>query len=1181
MQSNLKQTCLLIAGLLLACAAATAQDFRGAITGAITDATGANVPNAKISVRNIATNTAIDTVTDANGGYTVLYLLSGEYEVSVTANGFKQLVRKGISIQVGDKRTLNLTLELGAVNESVTVTSDAPLLESETGTAGQIIDQRRISELPLSDGNPFVLARLASGIAITGGPAALGTAQQPFANQTVSDFKTNGVAGGNQFTLDGVPNQNGNQNESNVAFVPPADAVQEFKVSTASFDAQQGHTGGATVEVSLKSGTNKFHGTLYEFVRNDAFSANSFFANRAGVDQQSLRYNRFGATIGGPVFLPRFGEGGKNFYNGRNRTFFFFAYEELIQKTPSTAINTVPTAAQREGDFRALLAQGITIYDPATARVSGTRVVRDPFLNNLIPANRISPIARNYLRYYPLPNQPGDATGRDNFNSFFGANTNDFDSQSVRIDQTVSQKQRFFVRYGHNFRLQNRENFTGTVNGLNPSGTFEFRTNHNAAFDHIYNFNATTLLNVRLGYVYWIVTAQRQHQNVFDPATLGFSPQTVSQFAGDLYLPRFSIGGFSSLGESRGSSRTTNLYSFQPTLTKIAGKHNWRAGYDFRSFRENNLPTAHSSGQYTFGTDFTRQNDQAATAATIGQQFAAFLLGLPTTNEIVRGVTRSNQTLYHGVFVQDDWKVSRKLTLNLGLRYEYEAAPTERFNRNVRGFDFDAASPIAAQATAAYAASPIPELPASAFKVRGGLLFADTNNRSFFGGDKNNWQPRVGFAYKFNKQSVVRGGYAHYAVPLNTEGVNQPGFSQTTTQAGSNDRGLTFAATIFNPFPNGVVEPAGASLGLATFIGQDVFITPANRKLAQVYRYELNVQRELPGGFLLEVGWTGNHVADLSVGVNLNTVPRQYLSTSPIRDQNQINFLTALVPNPFRGLAPGTTLNNATIARQQLLRPFPQFGAVDTYRQDGTNDYNAGRIRIEKRFKRGYSFLATYTRAKNISRDNLLNDTDAEIERRIDPDDVPHRFVMSGIYEVPIGRNRRFGGGMNRVLDALIGGYQLSGIYQYQNGRPMLLGNIYFTCGDKALKSVGSGATVDGAFGTSCFYFDDAAVQTNGVLDPVKQRNDQRIRLASNVRTLPTRLDSFREQPLWIADLSVLKNFRVIEGVRLQFRAEFLNAFNHALFNTPNRDPTNSNFTKITSQGNRPRDVQLGLKLIF
>jgi hypothetical protein len=1110
----------------------------------------------------------------------------------VEAKGFKKAARQGVEVRVGDKLQLNMQLEVGNVSETVNINSDAPLLETNTGSAGQVIDRRRISELPLSDGNPFVLARLAPGIAYNGDLLF----SRPFDNGGASGIVADGAPLGNEFTLDGTPNQASGRR---VAFVPPADAVQEFKVETASFDAQQSHTAGATVNVTLRSGGNSLHGTAYEFVRNDILSANNFFNNLnhpLGLDENGkakrdvTRYNRFGGTIGGPVFLPRFGEGNKPYLDGRNRSFFFFSYEGLKDAFQEPGFFTVPTVAMRNGDFSALL-PAITIYDPATARLRADgRVERSPFPGNKISADRFSPVAQAYLKFYPLPNvATSDPLGTSNY---FSSNPrgDNFNSESARFDQNVGDRQKFFVRYSHNWRRESRGNWTGEVNGIRPTGNYLFRINHSGTFDHVYNFSPTTILNTRVGFSRFVEANQRQHQGEFNPASLGFSPATAAFFGDASYLPRFEITGLSVLGDTVGDTTTFNIYSVQPTLTRIFGGHSLKMGYDFRAYRENNIPSAHAGGRYDFGNNFTRQLDNSASVAG-GQPFASFLLGLPTGGLIDRNTARSNQSLYNAMFIHDDWKVTHKLTLNLGVRYEIEGATNERYNRNIGGFDPTVASPIEAAARAAYATSPIAEVPVGNFNVKGGLLFASKDNRSFWDADKNNVQPRVGFAYQLNDKTVLRGGWGVFTAPLIIAGIIQTGFSQASNIVPTLDNGVTFRASLFSPFADGVTPPPGASQGLSTFLGRDIAFLPSSVQNPQTQRWEISVQRELPGNWLVEASYVGNYGYDVvntdpSTINFVNAVPRQYLSTSLSRDNTTNNFLTAQVSNPFRNLLPGTSNNGATIARSQLLRPFPEFGNIGSIRNDGSSIYHGGQFRAEKRFSKGYTFLAAYTWSKYIERVFLLNVQDTDLERRISRDDIPHRFVASGIWELPFGKGRKWGAGWNGFIDTFLGGWQTQAIYQWQSGRPLDLRdrNVYFNGDPSVLRADISSANADPSrkvFDISGFYFHDATVQTNGADDPAKQRADQRIALVNNVRYFPSRLPGLRGQNLNLCDFSVIKKIRIYEKLNLELRGEFLNAFNHVQFNDPETNPTSANFGRVTSQANLPRNVQIGLKLIF
>jgi hypothetical protein len=651
-----------------------------------------------------------------------------------------------------------------------------------------------------------------------------------------------------------------------------------------------------------------------------------------------------------------------------------------------------------------------------------------------------------------------------------------------------------------------------------------YRVNDGVTYDHVYSMNAATLFNLRAGWSRFQEPNVRQHEGLFDLSTLGFSPTTLGYFGSASYLPRFDFDALSDIGENIGATTVHSIYSMQPTMTRFFGKHSVRVGYDLRLYRENGSEPGRVAGLYEFRSNYTRQRDNSA--GLFGQDVAAFLLGLPTGGSIERNAERLNQTWYHGLFVQDDWKVSNTLTVNFGLRYEYEGATSDSLNRNVRGFDGEAAVSIAAAARAAYAASPIPELPVSAFNVRGGLQFASDDHPGFFDPDGNNIQPRVGFAYSVSDRTVIRGGVGVYTVPNIIFGNFQPGFSASTPIVTTLDNGLTFRANLVNPFTDGVADPVGSAQGADTFLGRELSrVVPVEFDNAHNLRYTIGVQRELPGQWLVEAAYAGSRGWDLTTGgggqageIDLNAVPAQYLSTSQVRDQATINFLTAQVPNPFRGLLPGTSFNGATIARQQLLRPFPHFDNVRTRADNGTSKYNSAQFKLEKRFTQGYTVLAAYTWSKFTEKVFKLNPSDAEYEERLSEFDVPHRFVISGIWELPFGRDRRWVS-QSALADAVIGGWSVQAIGQMQSGRPISFHdrNIYFNGDLDSLKTNYSGDTNLPVFDISGFYFNDLPT-------PAAQRADQRIRLANNVRYFPSRVPGLRGQGLHLWDISFVSS---------------------------------------------------------
>jgi hypothetical protein len=618
-------------------------------------------------------------------------------------------------------------------------------------------------------------------------------------------------------------------------------------------------------------------------------------------------------------------------------------------------------------------------------------------------------------------------------------------------------------------------------------------------------------------------------------------------------------------------------------------------------YQENRREQTFQAGQYNFNNDFTRLNDlnpSIPLEQNQAQSMAALLLGVPTGGNFPLLANRAATAKYHGIFVQDDWKITRRLTLNLGLRYELDMGTTERYNRIIRDFDPTVVSPAEAAVRANYARSPIPEIAPNDFRLRGGLIFADENNRPAFNADRNNFQPRIGLAYQLKDRTAIRGGWGMFMVPFVMDALNQNGFSRNTQLIASPDRGLTFLASLANPFPTGYVPEINR--GADSLLGQNPgTIVPTNRKNGMVQRWEVSLQRELPGRWLIEGAYIGNRGYDLTTGIDANPIMRQYQSTSPVRDQALINFLDTPVQNPFRNVEQfrGTNLYTATVInRSQLLRPFPQYTGLAMERYDGASSYHAGQLRVEKRFSKGYTFLGTYAWSKYLEQTTLLNPTDERYEKRLSDADSPHRAALSGIWELPFGRGRTWGSNWRGLTEFLVGGFQVQGIYQFQRGRPLTIGNIYFngnlsdlnmTIASSTIGAVGTTNILDNTFQRDIretgFYFTDDAVRTNGQLDYTKQRNDPRIQLGNNIRTLPSRVSNFRDGNISLLDVSLIKNFAFTERVRLQARAEAINSLNRAHFFGPNLNPRDANFGRVTNSDSPvlPREFQIGLRLVF
>jgi len=1157
--------------LLLAPPAVTGQEARATILGRVTDPSGALVVGAKVQATNTATNRTAVSVTNEQGNYEIPYLLPGLYKVQVELAGFKRAVRDQIELRVSDRMSLDFALEVGDVAESVVVTGETPLLESQTASIGMIMEERRVTSLPIVGGNPFYLVRLSPGVISVDGRYAGNPIDQGAATGVI----VNGTrSGSSEAMIDGTPNMT----ERNQLFSPPQDIVQEFKTHTASFDASLGHAAGAVTNVSLKSGTNTLHGTAYHF--DSRWRAVPWHTNKyiydptTGADFEAKKklmiegwlHQHWGASLMGPVVLPKL-------YNGRSRTFWTFAYEGLYIRRNLSGTYTVPTLWQRKGDFSDLLRVGgqYQIYDPATTRPApqAGRFLRDPLPGNVIPAGRLDPVALKILPYWPEPNQPGTADFRQNY---FRTRSINRDNRNMigRLDENFGQNHRFF------FRLNNaqHDNRSDTLPGI-ATGDILDRTGYGVALDDVYVFSPRLLLNLRYGLSYQQAITSRFSQG-FDLASLGFPAGLIGEIRrkndpAGIAFPQITGTSYTELGNNGGNATTTYYHTLGATLTSLRGGHSMKIGAEYRLMRENGYGYGNVAPQINLGTIYTRGPLDTSPAAPIGQDLASLLFGRPSGGQITINASRAEQSAYTSFFLQDDWRVTRRLTLNLGLRYEYEGPTTERFDRTVRDFDFSSPNPISAAALANYARAPIPELPPASFKTLGGLRFAGVSGRprGLWNGDRNNFAPRAGLACQLNAHTVLRAGYGIFFDVLGIDrfDVNQAGFSQTTSLIPSLDNGITFRATLSNPFPDGLQVPAGATAGLATYLGRGVSYFHERPLNPYMQRWSFSIQRELPWRVLIEPAYVGNRGTKLGVSREFDPVPRQYLSTLPERDQPTIDYLSFQVSNPFYGIPEfaGTALSSLRVARSQLLRPYPHFQGISANLPVGYSYFHSLQVGVEKRLSSGVNFQVAWTWSKFMEATSFLNATDPVPYKVISDQDNTHRFVFSGIYEVPFGRGKKWGSSAPWWMDLWIGGWQLQGWYEGQTGDALGFGNAIFRGDLKDIPLPVSQRRTERWFNV------DAGFE-----------RDSRKQLASNIQTFPPRFSGIRADGINNFDLSLFKHFRIREGLRAQVRIESFNALNHVQFAAPNTNPYSTAFGAITGElGHGQRQITLAVKLIF
>jgi hypothetical protein len=1159
--------CLILATLFTG-PALFGQDARGRIGGRVLDPSGAPIPHATVDVTEASTGVKISGKSNEAGSYDVPYLMPGIYTLVVSAPGFKSYERTNVEVRVADRVTVDVTLTLGPVNESVTVTGQTSLVDVATANMGQVTDKRRIVEMPLPGGNSLTLAQFAPGVIYLDVPnhptLGIGAIDQ------VSNLAVNGTRNGNvEFTVDGAPSMTG----TTVSFSPPTEMVAEVKVQTATYDASTGRVPGGNINIVLRTGANQLHGNLQWFHTNqhlrnvDLFSRQFLYDPSSGpvTDAKRLQanplniMNRYSGTASGPVLLPKL-------YDGHNRTFWAFSFEGLSrpQLVPGSPVS-VPTLAERGGDFSALLKVGpnYQIYDPATIAAAGSgRFSRQTFPQNIIPPARLDKLATSFLKYWPDPNQGGNADGVNNYRPLT-TQANHQKNIVAKVDHNFNERNRAFVRYNYASQLY----IANPLMGTKTNTPDRFRHTNGAVLDDIHVFSPSLLNDFRVG-----LTRYEQSNTPelagFDLTGAGFSPTLAAAIDPRArQFPTLSVSGYQSLGGAANNDAVTNYLTASNDLTWSKGPALLRFGGEFRLYRSNSWALGGQNPTLNFNQTWTNGPMDNSPAAPIGQGLASYLLGIPSGGSITLADSYADQSYNYALYIQSDWRVTRTLTVNAGVRYDYDAPVTERFNRSVGTFDFTATDPLAAQALAKYAQNPIPEVPASQFRVNGGLTFAGLNGRprAIWESSHLNCAPRVGLAWQAQRDTVIRVGYGIFFVPqgVDRNTVNQNGFTAATTLNPSLDNGLTFIASLANPLPNGLSQPLGAKGGLLTGVGQAVTFFPTSQKSAYMQRFSGGVQRQFPGRILLDLSYVGNRGTKLSVTRQYDAVPGVYLSRSPVRDTQTINFLTAAVPNPFYPLLPGTNLSGTSVARSQLLRPYPEFTGITASEPDGFSWYHSLQLLAERRFSHGFTAQFNWVWSKFMEATSFRNDTDPVPAPVISDLDRRHVLHSTGIYELPFGKGKPLlpsAKGMTRVL---VEGWQLQVTWQSNSGTPLGFGNALLIASVKDIPLPSGQQTIARWFNTAAFNTRSA---------------DQ---LTQNIVTLSTRFSGVRAPGTNIWNISGIKNFSLAEKAMLQFRAEFLNAFNHTNLAAPNTTPTSSAFGSITAANGFPRFVFFGLKLSF
>ena len=1130
-----------------------AQDVRASISGTVSDPSGAAVADAMVTATNTANNATVVAKTNASGVYLTPFLAPGAYQLSVEAAGFRKYVQTDINLQTLDKLRLDVQLQLGAVSDSVTVEASVATLQTETASRSQIISNEMIANIPTQGRNPFQLVWASPGVVKSGGWRYL----RSFDIGGTTGFSVNGGrSSDNEVLQDGISDV---QSSRQVIHVPTMDSVAEFKILTNNYDAQYGRTGGGVVTIVTKSGTNDLHGIVYEYFQNDKLNANQFELNQPQTGYPNGRkppnnINAYGFQAGGPVLIPKV-------FNGKNKLFWLIAYEGMKQRSADPGIVTVPIMDIRGGDFTNLYngsGQQILIYDPLTTQSDGSRT---PFSGNKIPSARLNPVAVNALKYYPAPTSSGIGPNHVQNYPYPSRWGGDLAQLIGRVDFSINPKNNVYFRYGQNpyseFRglvfIQN----INQVNPAEPTGNAPLiRNGRNWNWNWTSTLSPRMTFDLRAGLSRWEETTGSIYGTGFDQTQLGVDPNLLKQFT-RVGFPLFTFSGadYQNFGPSRLTSYSVDeVYTVQPNFNLVVGKHFLKFGAEGRKYNDFSLNPGVATGGYDFTKTWTQANKNTGDAVS-GNSLASYLLGYPNSAYDDRNIDYAYTHFYYAGFFQDDWKATSRLTVNIGLRYDYERPVTERYDRMVKGLDLNAASSVA--------------------PYKGTVLFANVagQSRGSYNGDKNNFAPRIGLAYRLGSKWVIRGGYGLYYLGMWYPGNNQ-GFSQRTNATISTD-GLTPAVTLTNPFllqPGGQLLAAiGSAQGAASFLGQSPSGVYQDTVAPFSHQFSFDIQRELPGSLLVEVGYVGNQTRKLPINVGLNYLPANQLGQAS-------SFYTTQVTNPMAGLIPlAPALNGATIQRQLLLYAYPQLGGPGlNYIPMGKQRYDSFQAKVTRRFSKGLTFLASYTVSKTLEQMQLLNAQDFNLS---DPSatplvkqsysssaqiDIPQKFNIAGVYELPFGKGKPLANNIPGFVNQIIGGWELNFNITYMKGWAFAYpNNAQVTPGSAKL----SDPTIAQWFNTSLW--NDSTGKRIGSQP------------ANTLRTYPFYFSDVRSPGYKNWDASVTKFFPIHDRMRLQFRFEMVNAFNHPWFTAlASTDVTSAAFGRLNPvQNNLPRFLKLGLNL--
>jgi hypothetical protein len=1181
------------------------QVYGGSLTGVATDPSNAVIPGAQITLTDEEKGFKYTAKTNPEGRYVLRNLPPGKYTLTVAASGMRTHTQADITLNVGQNAEADAHMEVGGTTETVNIMGTAELLQTQDASTGQTINQKFINDLPLTSRSVFNLVQMAPGVTqAAGGSFGLNAGSVNF----ISNGGRNSEA---DIVMDGASqtNQENNSGITTALYTPAVDAVQEFNVQQNAYSADIGFGGTAVINVVTKSGTNKFHGSLFEFLQNSALNANNWFNNLAGVKISPKKQNQFGGTVGGPIF--------------KDKTFFFFDYQGTRARSQGTARSGVPSVAERQGDFgevctrnggsfdaagRCSAAAG-QIWDPysSTYSASAGGAVRSAYVpfNNLAtyispgnpklngspyqlpvkPGNLIDPVAFKMMQYFPLPNLGVGTSSYNYLNNWIGSNgssSND-NRYDIKLDHRLSDNTQLSGRLSHSWQNSEGVNCFGNIadpctQGPNDGYAYSAVVNLN------HSFSPSLVLSLSYGYVrsFSYTHGVAQDFKDFNPVTTLGLPQYILT-SGYVATPNIQLGnGYQSVSSQNLGSQTYSIlvypldtHDLNASMNKISGKHELKFGYEMRMHRISFLQVGNPEGNFSYTQTGTSQTPSGNSG---GDALASLMVGFAQGgNGYGVDVAVTTQNFAHAWYFQDNWRPTNRLTINAGLRYELTLPRTERFNR-MSWLDPNVASPLQ-----------VPGLP----NLKGGLVFASNSDRNPYNVDPNNFGPRVGIAYRAAGNFVIRTGYGIFfdsvkGAASGTGGGGFSGFNWTTPLLLTyQSDGATPWGRLSNPFPQGIQLPPGNSQGLLTGLGLGIsgpIKTWNNTPYSQTWNF--GVQREMKG-VLLDANYVGTKGTHLYFGGagSLNYLG-PWLETASADTITQLNTKVA---NPFYGIItnPASSLSSATVTYNQLLKPYPQFSGFSGPDPPMANSiYHALQLRVEKRFAKGLQLLGTYVYSKSIDNSSaacscttwlggatsLQDPNKRYLERSVSQYDIPHVLQFSYVYQLPFGKGKQFGSSWNGWIDSVLGGWQTNGLWRFDDGMPLALSvstsQALPTYGSQRPNLVGPLTRNDGANWLNQYFANPQNAVTPAPFTVGNAPKD--IATARAPGTATTALSLFKQFPTHIR-----------EGSLLEFRAEAFNALNHPQFSPPNLTVGSSAFGKVTGQANSPRQMQLALKLYF